>query len=217
MDDYSDVCDSDESKRHSDNDDELGRDRDLKESPKFDDFAGKKKSIYNYDEEEEEEEEEEDDGDITESLLVQMGYGKTETKNRAAMPPAPGEEVEEEEYGDIITEESRNQMGRWKIRPIPKHEPPSIPIPADNLKSAMKGSSNREEKSPGKERKVTWADDVFDSIPSHFTPLRVEANSHSHNKSRQNWGKEKNKSGGTGKDKKRKGGGKGKKQQQEML
>lgn len=181
----------DKSHQHSDDDELSGPDRGLKKSLTFDDFNGKKKSIYHY------EEEEEDDGDITESLLVQMGYGKTESKNR----PAPGEE--EEEYGDIITEESLHKL-----------EPPETPIPADNLKSAMKGRSNREEKSPGKERKVTWADDVFDSIPSHFTTLRVEAHSHSHShshKSKQKWGKEKNKSGGTGKDKKRKGGAKGKK------
>lgn len=87
-------------------------------------------------------------------------YNGPESKDRSA----PG--VEEEEYGDIITEESLHKL-----------EPPETPIPADNLKSAMKGRSNREEKSPGKERKVTLADDVFDSIPSHFTTLRVEAHS----------------------------------------
>lgn len=185
--DFSDVPNSDVSNQRSD--DQLVRD--LKKSLIFDNFDSKKRNIYYYDVDEDGE-----DGDVTEALLVQMGYGKTETKKGPVMTPAPGhEEVEEEEEeGDvIISKEALNQiqMGR-----PPKHEPPATPVPADNLKSAMKGSG-REEKSPGKERKVTWAEGVFDQI-------RVETETHSHK-----WGKDKNKSGG--KDKERKGGAKGKK------
>lgn len=73
--------------------------------------------------------------------------------------------------------EERQQQGR-RIEVIepPKHEPPPKPLPAENLKSAMKKTftgkkgtwRKQKEKSANKwwRREVTWAPDVHDPTPS---------------------------------------------------
>ncbi|KAI5675027.1 hypothetical protein M9H77_05977 [Catharanthus roseus] len=167
---------------------------DWKKNLKIDNNDNRKRDILY---EEEEEEEEEDDEDLTEALMAQMGYGKTK----------PAEEEGEDED---ITDDLLNQMGYGKTRQK-KHEPPATPIPADNLKSAMKDRIKKD-----KEKKVRWAEDVYDPIPSapsHLAANKIERHNRSENKksgkNKQNWGI-KGRGGGakSGKDeKKRRGGG----------
>lgn len=73
------------------------------------------------------------------------------------------------------------------------HEPPANPLPADNLKSAMK-RGRKKEALEGKERKVSWAPDVYEPPPPsepHYALNRTERHKNEAKKpgkNRQKWG-----------------------------
>ncbi|KAL3530856.1 hypothetical protein ACH5RR_010178 [Cinchona calisaya] len=105
------------------------------------------------------------------------------------------EDVEEEEEEEDLTEALLGQMGYGKSGPI-KHEPPPKPLPADNLKSAMKSNGQKREGAAA-EKAVTWAEYVYDPVPtseSHYASNRTERHKNESKKS----GKNRQKGGGKG-------------------
>lgn len=122
-----------------------------------------------------------------------------------------------------ITEEEKDKIRYAKFMEEPTRKPPPKPLPADNLKSAMKNKKKSLGKKKGKSfkpRRVTWADDVYDPTPtsdSHYKPSKSIGSegdkSPNKKKGKKNWENQeaeaKGGGGGKFKNKKQKGGGGG--------
>ncbi|KAL3617026.1 hypothetical protein CASFOL_039420 [Castilleja foliolosa] len=136
--------------------------------------------------------EDEEVEDLSEDdLLSQMGYTKTEPKINKLKEPEKrfSDDEEDENKNDSLEKSILVQMDYLKKEP-PKHEPNTMPTADLNLVSALKGTRKKEGTSD-KDRRVSWAPDVYDPYPTYSEFLVKAKDGAGKNRQKgggQNWG-----------------------------